>query len=104
VEGTSILEENVFENRFGYVDELNRMGARIKVSSRQAFIIGVHRLSGAEVVATDIRAGAALVMAGLAADGETTINNVTHIFRGYERFQDKLSRLGAKIAYYPDDR
>ncbi|HON27746.1 MAG TPA: UDP-N-acetylglucosamine 1-carboxyvinyltransferase [Mesotoga infera] len=102
VEGTSILEENVFENRFGYVDELNRMGAKIKVSSRQAFIVGVHRLSGAEVVAPDIRAGAALVMAGLAADGETIINNVTHIFRGYERFQEKLSRLGAKIAYYDD--
>ncbi len=103
VEGTSILEENVFENRFGYVDELNRMGAKIKVSSRQAFIAGVHGLSGAEVTAPDIRAGAALVMAGLAADGETVINNVTHIFRGYEKFQEKLGRLGAKMAFYPDE-
>jgi UDP-N-acetylglucosamine 1-carboxyvinyltransferase len=103
VEGTSVIEENVFENRFGYVDELNRMGARIKVSSSHANICGVDKLSGAEVVAPDIRAGAALVIAGLAADGETIINNVTHLFRGYERFQEKLRTLGAKITFYPDE-
>jgi UDP-N-acetylglucosamine 1-carboxyvinyltransferase len=98
-----VLEENVFENRFGYVDELNRMGAQIKVSSSHANIRGVSKLSGAEVIAPDIRAGAALVMAGLAADGETIINNVTHLFRGYERFQEKLRTLGAKITFYPDE-
>jgi UDP-N-acetylglucosamine 1-carboxyvinyltransferase len=103
VEGTSVLEENVFENRFGYVDELNRMGAQIKVSSSHANIRGVSKLSGAEVIAPDIRAGAALVIAGLAADGETIINNVTHLFRGYERFQEKLRTLGAKITLYPDE-
>lgn len=102
VEGTSTLEEHVFENRFGYVDELNRMGAKIKVSSRHATITGVTCLSAAEVVAPDIRAGAALVMAALASNGKSVINNVTHIFRGYEKFQEKLKKLGAQLTFKPD--
>lgn len=96
-EGPSILTENVFEARFLFVDELNRMGARIRVEGHHAVIRGVERLSGAPVRAPDIRAGAALVLGGLCADGETTIFDDGHIERGYERLDDKLRALGADV-------
>ncbi len=95
--GNSSITESIFENRFKYVDELNRMGAIIKVESNAAFITGVGGLQGAEVSAPDLRAGAALVIAGLAANGFTTVNDIVYIKRGYERFVDKLKGLGAVI-------
>ena len=96
--GTSIVEETIFDARFNYTDELARMGANIKVVGRAAIIKGVRQLSGAPVEATDIRAGAALVLAGLAAEGVTEITGTEFIDRGYERFVDKLRPLGAQIA------
>lgn len=95
--GNSSVTESIFENRFKYVDELNRMGAIIKVESNAAFITGVGGLQGAEVSAPDLRAGAALVIAGLAANGFTTVNDIVYIKRGYERFVEKLKGLGAVI-------
>lgn len=95
--GTSIITETVFENRFKYIEELTRMGANIKVEGRLAIIKGVKGLTGAQVYAFDLRGGAALVLAGLAADNETVIVNIKHIDRGYERIEDKLSSLGAKV-------
>lgn len=96
--GTSIVEETIFDARFNYTDELARMGANIKVVGRAAIIKGVPELSGAPVEATDIRAGAALVLAGLAAQGSTEISGTEFIDRGYERFVDKLRPLGAQIS------
>ncbi len=96
--GTSIVEETIFDARFNYTDELARMGANIKVVGRAAIIKGVPELSGAPVEATDIRAGAALVLAGLAARGSTEISGTEFIDRGYERFVDKLRPLGAQIS------
>lgn len=96
-DGTSIVTESIFESRFKYLDELKRMGAKIKVEGRIALIEGVPKLSGAPVYATDLRAGAAMVVAGLAAEGKTTISNVGYIDRGYERLEEKLINLGAKI-------
>lgn len=95
--GTSILTENVFENRFLYIDELNRMGADIRLDDHHAVIRGVKRLSGAEVRVPDLRAGAALVIAGLAAEGETVVYDNGHINRGYENLDEKLKQLGADI-------
>ncbi|MFZ5647006.1 MAG: UDP-N-acetylglucosamine 1-carboxyvinyltransferase [Bacillota bacterium] len=95
--GTSVITETVFENRFMHVNELKRMGARIKVTGRTAIVQGVEKLSGARVKATDLRAGAALVLAGLAADGVTEVGNVGHIDRGYENLVEKLRGLGAEI-------
>ena len=95
--GNSSVTESIFENRFKYVDELNRMGAIIKVEANAAFITGVGGLQGAEVSAPDLRAGAALVIAGLAANGFTTVNDIVYIKRGYERFVEKLKGLGAVI-------
>jgi UDP-N-acetylglucosamine 1-carboxyvinyltransferase len=95
--GNSSVTESIFENRFKYVDELNRMGAIIKVESNAAFITGVGGLQGAEVSAPDLRAGAALVIAGLAANGFTTVNDIVYIKRGYERFVEKLKGVGAII-------
>ncbi len=95
--GTSILTENVWENRFQYVNELKRLGCNIKVEGRKAIIEGNPVLSGAEVNATDLRAGAALVIAGLCAKGETKIGNIKYIDRGYERIEHKLRELGADI-------
>ncbi|GAX91004.1 UDP-N-acetylglucosamine 1-carboxyvinyltransferase [Effusibacillus lacus] len=95
--GTSIVSETVFEERFKHVSELRRMGARIKVDLRTAFIEGVPELTAASVEATDLRAGAALVIAGLAANGTTCVENTHHIDRGYERIEDVLSSLGARI-------
>lgn len=96
-EGTSTVTESIFENRFKYVDELNRMGAQIKVESNIAIITGVERYTGASVSAPDLRAGAALVIAGLAADGVTVVDDIYYIQRGYEAFEEKLAELGAQI-------
>jgi UDP-N-acetylglucosamine 1-carboxyvinyltransferase len=95
--GSSILTENVFESRFLFVDELNRMGSRIRIEGHHAVIRGIDRLSGAPVRAPDIRAGAALVLGGLCADGETMVYDEGHIARGYEDFEEKLRGLGAGI-------
>ena len=95
--GTNIVTETVFENRFMHVPELVRMGADIKIDSRSAVIEGVDRLTGTQVKATDLRAGAALVLAALAATGTTEIHDIYHIDRGYFRFDEKLRGLGAKI-------
>lgn len=102
-EGTSIVTESIFENRFKYVDELARMGADIKVEGNTAFIHGVEGFSGTQVSAPDLRAGAALVMAGLAGDGVTTVDQIEYIQRGYEAFEEKLSGLGAIIERIPVD-
>ena len=96
-EGTSIVTESIFENRFKYVDELVRMGADIKVEGNTAIINGVSKLAGAQVSAPDLRAGAALVIAGLAAEGITIVDDIVYIQRGYERFEEKLRNLGAEI-------
>lgn len=96
-EGTSIVTESIFENRFKYVDELTRMGASIKVEGNTAIIDGVRKYTGAHISAPDLRAGAALVIAGLAAEGFTTIDDILYIQRGYEDFEIKLRGLGANI-------
>ena len=96
-EGTSTVTESIFENRFKYVDELTKMGAQIKVESNIAIITGVKGYSGATVSAPDLRAGAALVIAGLAAEGITVVDDIYYIERGYEEFEKKLSKLGAQI-------
>jgi UDP-N-acetylglucosamine 1-carboxyvinyltransferase len=101
-EGPSILTENVFEARFLFVDELNRMGARIRVEGHHAVIKGVGGLSGAPVRAPDIRAGAALVLGALCAEGETAIYDVFHIERGYEDFVAKLRDLSADVEVISD--
>lgn len=97
-DGTSVVSENVYERRFKYIAELQRMGADIVQDGRTAIIKGVPSLTGAEVTATDLRAGAALVIAGLVADGQTEISGVEHIDRGYEKIECKLASLGAHIA------
>ena len=96
-EGTSIITESIFENRFKYVAELVRMGADIKVEGNTAIVNGVKKLTGAQVSAPDLRAGAALVIAGLAAEGITIVDDIVYIQRGYERFEEKLRALGAEI-------
>ncbi|MEW6662253.1 MAG: UDP-N-acetylglucosamine 1-carboxyvinyltransferase [Bacillota bacterium] len=96
-QGTSIISESIFENRFKYVDELRRMGAQIKLEGRVAIVTGVPKLTGAIVEATDLRAGAALVIAALAAQEATVIENVEHIERGYEKLEKKLNNLGARV-------
>ena len=95
--GTSIVTESIFENRFKYVDELTRMGANIKVEGNTAIIDGVGKYTGASISAPDLRAGAALVIAGLAAEGMTTVDDIQFIERGYEDFHIKLKNLGAQI-------
>ena len=97
VKGTSVIVENVFENRLQVADEFKRMGAKIKVEGRSAIIQGVKRLQGAQVKASDLRAGAALIIAGLIADGDTEICNTHYIDRGYENIESKLIEVGAKI-------
>ncbi|HAA08661.1 MAG: UDP-N-acetylglucosamine 1-carboxyvinyltransferase [Syntrophomonadaceae bacterium] len=99
--GTSVLVETIFENRFMHVQELRRMGADIKVEGRVAIIKGKNRLEGASVEATDLRAGAALILAGLFADGETHINRIDHIDRGYDKIHVKLQSIGADITRGP---
>ncbi|MBM3725045.1 MAG: UDP-N-acetylglucosamine 1-carboxyvinyltransferase [Acidobacteria bacterium] len=95
--GISFVTENIFENRFMHVQELVRMGANIRIEGRQAIVAGPRRLSGAEVIASDLRASASLVIAGLMADGETTLDRVYHIDRGYEKIEQKLCAVGARI-------
>ncbi len=96
-DGLSVITENIFENRFMFAAELARMGADIVVEDHHAFVHGVDKLEGADVSATDLRAGAAIVLAGIGAEGETRVHNIYHIDRGYENFVDKLSALGADI-------
>jgi UDP-N-acetylglucosamine 1-carboxyvinyltransferase len=96
-EGTSTVTESIFENRFKYVDELARMGANIKVEGNRAVVMGVEKFTGARVSAPDLRAGAALVIAGLAAEGITIVDDIHYVQRGYERFEEKMRGLGAKI-------
>ena len=96
-QGKSIVTENIFENRFMFASELIRMGANIVIEGHHAIVNGVPGFSGAEVKAPDLRGGAALVMAGLVADGYTTVSDIFHIERGYEKFVEKLSALGAKV-------
>ncbi len=103
-EGTSTVTESIFENRFKYVDELTRMGADIKVESNIAIISGVKRYTGARVNAPDLRAGAALVIAGLAAEGITVVDDIYYIQRGYETLEEKLTKIGAKIARVEDEK
>lgn len=96
-EGTSVITESIFENRFKYLDELTRMGAKVKIEGNSAIIEGVEQLSGARVGAPDLRAGAALVIAGLATDGITIVDDIVYIQRGYERFEEKLRSIGGII-------
>ncbi|MDG1948683.1 MAG: UDP-N-acetylglucosamine 1-carboxyvinyltransferase [SAR86 cluster bacterium] len=101
-DGNSYINETVFENRFMHVQELNRMGCDISISGNHANIVGVSRLSGAPVMATDLRASASLILAGLCADGETIVDRIYHIDRGYERIEEKLNYLGANIIRLPN--
>jgi len=100
--GTSVLTETIFENRYMHVPELARMGADIQVHGRTAIVKGVDKLIGAEVMATDLRASMSLILAGLAADGETRVHRVYHLDRGYERLEEKLSAVGADIERQSD--
>ncbi len=96
-DGVSVITETVFENRFAHVGELERMGGNIKVEGRSAIVVGVEKLTGTQVTASDLRAGAALVLAGLAAEGTTNVYGVSHVDRGYENLEKKLLKLGASI-------
>ena len=95
--GTTVITETIFENRMMHVQELVRLGASIDVEGNAAIVKGVDKLTGANVMATDLRASACLVIAGLVAEGETTIDRIYHLDRGYERIEEKLSALGARI-------
>ena len=96
-EGTGVITETIFENRFMHVPELIRMGAHAEIESNTVICYGVEQLSGAQVMATDLRASASLVLAGCIADGVTIVDRIYHIDRGYEGIEDKLRALGAKI-------
>ncbi|WP_438987403.1 UDP-N-acetylglucosamine 1-carboxyvinyltransferase, partial [Marivivens donghaensis] len=96
-EGTSVLEEKIFENRFMHAPELIRMGAKIDVHGGTATVHGVEKMKGAPVMATDLRASVSLILAGLAAEGETQVNRVYHLDRGYEHVEEKLGAVGAQI-------
>jgi UDP-N-acetylglucosamine 1-carboxyvinyltransferase len=96
-EGSSRIIETIFENRYMHVQELNRLGAAIEIDGHTAVVQGVPRLIGAPVMATDLRASASLVIAGLAAEGETLVERIYHLDRGYERMEHKLRALGANI-------
>jgi UDP-N-acetylglucosamine 1-carboxyvinyltransferase len=95
--GTSVITETVFENRFMHVQELRRLGADVEVEGNTAVVKGVRGLSGATVMATDLRASACLVVAGLVAEGDTLVDRIYHLDRGYECIEEKLSQLGARI-------
>ena len=101
-EGAAMVTETIFENRFMHVPELTRMGADITVHGSSALIRGVKRLTGAPVMATDLRASSSLVLAGLAAEGETVLNRVYHLDRGYERLEAKLAACGADVERISD--
>jgi UDP-N-acetylglucosamine 1-carboxyvinyltransferase len=96
-DGASMITETIFENRFMHVQELLRIGADIHVEGNTAVVRGLPQLTGAQMMATDLRASASLILAGLVAEGETTINRIYHIDRGYESIEEKLSKLGANI-------
>ncbi len=96
-QGISIISETIFENRFMHSLELARMGANIRIVGRQAIVAGPAPLSGAQVIASDLRASASLVLAGLAAKGKTTVDRVYHIDRGYDKIETKLAGVGARI-------
>jgi UDP-N-acetylglucosamine 1-carboxyvinyltransferase len=96
-DGTSVIRETVFEDRFVHLAELTRLGAQIRTVGNEATIVGVNRLSGATVMASDIRAGAGLVIACLAAEGESVVNRIYHVDRGYERLEERFGSLGASI-------
>lgn len=102
-EGTSLIIESIFENRYMHVSELKRMGANIKIEGRSAIIEGTPKLMGAQVKATDLRAGAALILAGLCAEGKTEITNIEHVDRGYVKIDEKFNALGAKIQRIEDE-
>src|SRR6185503_13823747 len=97
-EGTAFVTETIFENRFMHVQELRRLGAHIDVEGNTAMVHGVPRLAGATVMATDLRASASLVIAGLVAEGETVIDRIYHLARGYEHIEERLGQLGARIS------
>jgi len=97
-EGTALVTETIFENRFMHVQELRRLGASIEVQGHTAVVHGVDALAGATVMATDLRASASLVIAGLVAEGETVIDRIYHLDRGYEHIEERLGQLGARIA------
>ena len=96
-DGRSKITETIFENRFMHVQELNRLGASIGIDGHTATVQGVDKLVGAPVMATDLRASASLVIAGLAAEGETLVDRIYHLDRGYDRMEEKLSSVGAQI-------
>jgi UDP-N-acetylglucosamine 1-carboxyvinyltransferase len=98
-EGTSIVTENIYDNRFGFTHELERMGADIRTEGRHCVIRGVEKLSGTDVRASDVRAGAALCLAGLVAEGETVIHDTVHVWRGYSDLAKSLSKLGADVTW-----
>ena len=102
--GTSVVTENIFENRYKYMNELKRMGAKVTIEGKVAIIKGVRKLTGANVEATDLRGGATLVLAGLAAKGKTKVNKIEYILRGYDGLDKKLSSLGAKIVLEEGDK
>ena len=96
-QGQSVITENVWDNRYQYIDELRKMGAQVQIDGRIARIDGIPRLTGANVSATDLRAGAAMILAALAAEGESVIDGVKYIDRGYEEVEHKFNALGADI-------
>jgi len=97
VKGNSKIKETIFENRFMHVSEFNRLGAKIKIKKDVAFIEGERKLRGAKVMASDLRASVSLVLAGLYAEGKTTINRLYHLDRGYEKIEETLGKYGPKI-------
>ena len=101
--GTSVIVENIFENRYKYISELKKMGAKVKIEGKMAVISGVKKLSGATVSATDLRGGASLIIAGLTAKGTTKLENIEYVLRGYENIDNKLRSLGAKIYLIKDE-
>ena len=100
-DGTSIIRENIFENRFMHVQEMTRMGADIKLDQNRAIVVGKEELVGAQVMATDLRASASLILAGLVAKGKTEIERIYHIDSGYDCIEEKLQQLGADILRVP---
>jgi UDP-N-acetylglucosamine 1-carboxyvinyltransferase len=100
-QGVGVITETIFENRFMHVQELQRMGAHIRLEGNTAICTGVERLTGAPVMATDLRASASLVLAGLVAEGETLVDRIYHIDRGYQNIEEKLSGLGGEIRRLP---
>ena len=100
-EGVGVITETIFENRFMHLNELTRLGADVRIEGNTAIIRGVKKMTGAPIMATDLRASASLVLAGLVAEGETTVDRVYHIDRGYENIEEKLGGLGARIRRLP---